>query len=79
MADGRTTLSRHAPFDVVSLREGLPHCGLPPGTRAVVLDVYDQPAPAYEVEVVEEGTGRTLWWGSVDAGSVDPVSLADDR
>jgi hypothetical protein len=64
---------RYAPFDVVSLREGIPEAGLPSGTEAVVLDVYEEPIPAYEVEVVEAGTGRTLWSGAIDAEGVDLV------
>jgi hypothetical protein len=59
-------------FEVVRLRHGLPEEGLPAGTEAVVLDVYDEP-PGYEIEVVDD-QGRTLYWGSVPPDQVEQIS-----
>jgi hypothetical protein len=59
-------------YDTVRLRHGLPEEGLPAGTLAAVLDVYDEPTPGYEIEVV--GTdGRTIFLGSVDPDQVEPA------
>jgi hypothetical protein len=56
----------------VRLRYGLPEAGLPAGTLAAVLDVYDEPTPGYEIEVV--GTdGRTIFLGSVGPDQVEPA------
>jgi len=61
-------------FDVVSLRDGIPEAGVSPGTRAVILDVYDDPSRAYEVEVVDEQTGKTVWWGAVTPDKLEPFT-----
>ena len=50
-------------FDTVRLKYGLPDEGIPPGTLATVLDVYEQPTSGYEIEVVDD-EGRTIFWGS---------------
>jgi Domain of unknown function (DUF4926) len=47
-------------FEVVRLVRGVPDDGIPPGTRAVILDVYDDP-PGYEVEVtMDDHDGYTM-------------------
>jgi hypothetical protein len=57
-------------FDTVRLKRDLPEAGLRAGTLATVLDVYEQPSPGYEIEVV--GTdGHTVFWGSVRADQVE--------
>jgi hypothetical protein len=60
-------------FDTVRLKFGLPDHGITPGTLAAVLDVYDEPTPGYEIEVVD-GEGRTLFWGSVKPDQVELAS-----
>ncbi len=52
-----------APFDVVVLSAGLPQHGLPPGTRAVVLEIHEEPYEALEIEVVGVN-GETLFSGN---------------
>ena len=59
-------------FDVVRLKYGLPEEGLPAGTEAVVLDVYDKPVPGYEIEVSDE-SGLTVFLGGVRADEVEVV------
>lgn len=59
-------------FDVVRLPAGLPDHGLPPGTRAVVVDIHHEPYDAFEIEVVGDG-GETLFVGAVDTGCVERV------
>jgi hypothetical protein len=46
-------------FEVVRLVRGVPDDGIPPDTRAVILDVYDDP-PGYEVEVATDDDGYTM-------------------
>ncbi|MCE6998526.1 DUF4926 domain-containing protein [Saccharothrix sp. S26] len=53
-------------FDVAYLSEDLPDEGLKAGTQVTVLEVYDEPALAYEVEVVDH-SGVTLFQGAVTA------------
>lgn len=53
-------------FDVVVLRRGIPDEGIAPGTRGVILEVHSSPKLAYEVEVADDATGETQWWGSVN-------------
>ena len=48
-------------FDTVRLKYGIPDEGIPPGTLAAVVDVYQEPVPGYEVEVVD--SDRT-WVGA---------------
>jgi hypothetical protein len=57
------------PLDVVRLKYGLPDEGLPPGTEATVLDVYETP-PGYEIEVSDD-QGRALFIGSVTPDQVE--------
>jgi hypothetical protein len=59
-------------FDTVRLKHGIPDEGVPPGALAAVLDVYEEPTPGYEIEVV--GTdGSTIFWGSVKPDQVEPA------
>jgi len=60
--------------DVVILRHGIPEDGIEPGTRAVVVDVHRHPRLAYEVEVVDQGSGETRWWGSVVPENLEPAT-----
>lgn len=61
---------RFTPFEVVTLPEGLPEHGFPPGIRGTVLDVYEEPELAYEIEIAD-GHGRTLFLGAVEAVYVE--------
>lgn len=65
-------VDRFSTFDVVVLRRGVPEEGIAPGTRAAVIDVHTEPSLAYEVEVVDEQSGKTLWWGPVGPEDVEP-------
>lgn len=56
-------------FDVVRIPLGLPADGVRPGARAVILDIYETPSPAYEVEVLDED-GNTVFTGAVDPSCV---------
>jgi hypothetical protein len=59
-------------FDTVRLKDGLPEEGLPPGTLAAVVEVYEVPTPGYEIEVVDD-SGQTRYLGSVRPDQVEPV------
>jgi hypothetical protein len=59
-------------FDTVRLKHGLPDEGLPAGTLAAVVDVYEEPTPGYEIEVVGDD-GRTIFLGSVGVDQVEPA------
>lgn len=48
-----------SPFDVVFLKENLPEAGLIKGQSGVILDVYNSPILAYEVEF-SDNDGKTL-------------------
>lgn len=58
------------PFDVVVLSAGLPQHGLPPGTRAVVIEVHHDPYDAFEIEVVGKD-GQTVYSGAVEAAWIE--------
>jgi hypothetical protein len=63
------------PFDVVVLPAGLPQFGVPPGSRAVVIEIHQDPYEAFEIEVVDDN-GQTLYSGAVETAWVeleDPV------
>lgn len=64
------------PFDVVILPNGVPDEGVAPGTRAVIMEVHTVPSLAYEVEVADDLTGATTWWGSVRHEDVQAVEEA---
>lgn len=59
-----------APFDVVVLPAGLPQFGVAPGSQAVVLEIYQDPYEAFEIEVVDEN-GQTLYSGAVETACVE--------
>jgi Domain of unknown function (DUF4926) len=61
---------RFKQYDVVKLVKGFPEDGVPPGTKAVVLEVLDKPQPHYEVEVVFDDDGQ-LYTAGVDEDGVD--------
>lgn len=46
-------------FDVVSLVEDIPEEELKSGMIGVVIDIYTDPSPAYEVEFCDDG-GKTI-------------------
>jgi hypothetical protein len=62
----------YQPFDLVRLVEAVPEAGLPPGTVGVILAVFSEPEPYYEVEVADSD-GRTLYVGSLRPEQVEPV------
>jgi hypothetical protein len=41
-------------FDVVALARDLPEHGLKAGAEGTVIEVYEQPEPAYEVEFADD-------------------------
>lgn len=63
---------RLAPFDVVRITAWLPQHGVAPGTRAVILEIHEDPHLAYEIEVVGDD-GQSLFIGAVDPAQVEPV------
>lgn len=68
---------RLAPFDVVRITAGLPQHGIAPGTRAVILEIHEDPYLAYEIEVVGDD-GHSLFIGAVDPAQVERV-WSDER
>lgn len=65
-----------APFDVVVLPAGLAEAGLPPGTRAVVIEIHTEPYEALEIEVVDDD-GRTIFSGAVETAWVELAEGTD--
>lgn len=61
------------PYDVVRVTAGLVEFGVPEGSRAVVLEVHEDPYLAYEIEVVDH-RGQTIF-----TGAVDPAQIEEDR
>lgn len=59
-------------FDTVRIPAGIPTDDVPEGALAAVLEVYTDPYPAYEIEVVN-ADGTTLYLGTVDPSSVELV------
>jgi hypothetical protein len=51
-------------FDVVRIRDGIPEEGVPPGTHAAVIEILDEEAAVFEVEVVD-ADGMTTFVGVV--------------
>ncbi|WP_329018158.1 DUF4926 domain-containing protein [Micromonospora rifamycinica] len=43
-------------FDVVRLNSDLPEEGLPAGAEGTIIEVYEKPEPAYEVEFTDGTT-----------------------
>lgn len=56
-------------YQIVRLVRGVPEEGIEPGTRAVVLEVFDD--DAFEIEVADD-QGRTLYEGSVSRNDIEP-------
>jgi hypothetical protein len=48
----------------------LPQHGLPPGTRAVEIEIHHDPYEAFEIEVVGDD-GQTLFLGGVETACVE--------
>ena len=48
-----------SPFDIIFLNENMPELGLVKGQKGVILDVYNSPSLAYEVEFCDK-EGKTL-------------------
>jgi hypothetical protein len=46
-------------LDVVTLARDLPQDGLPAGAEGTIIEVYDRPEPAYEVEFATDD-GATI-------------------
>lgn len=57
-------------FQLVRLVRGIPDEGIEPGTRAVVLEVFDD--DAFEIEVADDQR-CTLYEGSVSRGDIAPI------
>ncbi|HEX4702981.1 MAG TPA: DUF4926 domain-containing protein [Pseudonocardiaceae bacterium] len=59
-------------FDLVKLVHGVPADGIPAGTVAVIVEIYDQPEPHYEVEVTTDDD--TLYTVGVTPAEIEPAS-----
>jgi hypothetical protein len=59
-------------FDVVKLVNGVPEDDIPAGTTAVIVGVYDEPEPHFEVEVTTDDD--TLYTIGVTPDEIEPVS-----
>jgi Domain of unknown function (DUF4926) len=68
-----TMPDRYKLFDVVRLPNGVPGRGVAPGATGAIVDIHEQPTLAYEVEIVDAETGRTIWWGSVLPEQLEPA------
>lgn len=66
-------VGRYELYDVVVLINGVPEVGVPPGARGAIVDVHTGPTLAYEVEVVDETSGSTVWWGPVGPDDIRPA------
>lgn len=67
-------MSIFSPYDVVVLPAGISEHGIPPGSRAVILERHDEPYLSYEVEVVDDD-GKTLFCGAVDPALLEAEEL----
>jgi hypothetical protein len=61
-------------YDVVRLREPLPDSNMPIGSRGIVLIVYDEPHPAYDVEFID-GASTSLGVFTVQERYLEEESL----
>ena len=61
--------------DVVQLEEGTPHANLPAGSIGVVISVYADEKPSYEVEILG-ATGAVLDRTVVKEAHLSPVEYA---
>ena len=59
------------PLSLVRLPRGIPEHGIPAGAIATILDVYEKPSLAYEIEV-SDGDGHSLFVGVILASEVEP-------
>jgi hypothetical protein len=59
-------------FDLVKLRNGVPADGIPAGTVAVIVEIYDQPELHYEVEVTTDDD--TLYTVGVTPAEIEPAA-----
>ena len=57
-------------YDCVRLRRALPDAKIPVGSKGVVLMVYKEPQPGYEVEFFD-GSGNSLMNFSVEEDYVE--------
>lgn len=60
-------------FDTIKTLQALPEVAIPAGTVGTILDVYDHPYPAYEVEFADEN-GVTI---AMLALTKDQISLVE--
>ena len=58
-------------FDVVRLTRDIED-GPTAGTTVVILDVYTEPTPGYEIEQVGED-GSTIYWGGIGPDDVEAL------
>lgn len=63
-------VTRFSQFDVVRLKFGVPEYAIPPGSDAVVLEVF--PA-GYAIEVTDR-EGRTLYLGAAVDDDLEPLN-----
>lgn len=59
------------PLSLVRLPRGIPDHGIPAGSIATILDVYEEPSLGYEIEVSDD-SGRSLFAGGISAADVEP-------
>jgi hypothetical protein len=50
----------------------MPDHDLPPGTKAVILESSEVPAPHYQIEVADQD-GRAIFIGAVTADQIEPA------
>jgi hypothetical protein len=60
-------------FDVVALADDLPEKGLKAGAEGTIIEVYERPEPAYEVEFSDQD-GATITTVALPAGRLVPAS-----
>lgn len=64
-------------LQVVVVARDLPEKSLRRGMRGTIVDIYEGPPPAYELEIVDD-EGRTVFLGAVDAEDVHPDFSTED-
>jgi hypothetical protein len=62
-------------FDVVALVDDLPEEGLKAGAEGTIIEVYERPEPAYEVEFPDPD-GATIATVALQAAQLRPVQAA---
>lgn len=73
MSSESSPLTPLTPLSLVRLLRGIPEHGIPAGSIATILDVYDGPSIEYEIEVSDE-SGRSLFVGGISAADVEPYA-----